>query len=238
MSLSQQRRHNRGASRNDPPVERIERRLANVERRVGNQIVNSKYIVQSVTGVNLLNSTPYVTCLNNVVQGTDETNRIGDIGKMKWLELGYDLVSQAIFVLGCYNARVMVVSETTSLGAAVSLAQLMTSATPSPYNMQNYTTRDDKRFKVWYDSGPMPIGPNGFTAPAVALQNTFGYPPRIQKGKIRIPLADLRVDYSRGNAGTVADIDTNALSLCVFTDQTTTNYLAFAFASVVKFVDS
>jgi len=72
-----------------------------------------------------------------------------------------------------------------------------------------------KRFKTLYDSGPIVICGSSTSTQTLS----WGGSPDWARN-VKIPL-DLITDYSRGNAGTVADIDTNAISLICFTDNAT-----------------
>lgn len=224
----------RGSSKNSQKSV-LERRIVHIERQLATRVVNPKYIVTNFSAGTLVNGTPISVCVNAVVQGTDEVNRIGDICKMQWIEFSLDLTSAAGFIAGAFPVRAMLVSETTSLGAAASFAQLFTSATPTALTMRNYTTRDDKRFHVWWDSGPLLLGPTAFAVNTAV--NQFGAPSGFEIVSPRISLNNLRSDYSRGNAGTVADIDTNALSFMLFTGNTNANYITYSVSSVVQFLD-
>jgi hypothetical protein len=227
-------RKSRGGSRNAPKTV-LERRIAHVERQLATRIVNPKYIVTNLSAGTLVNSTPVITCVNAVAQGTDETNRIGDICKMQWAELSLNFLAGNTFIAGSFGLRVMLVSETTALGAVVAPAQFFSTATPQAIQLRNYVSRDDKRFHVWWDSGPKLIGPTSFALNTAV--NTYGVPPQIEMVLPRINLNNLRTDYSRGNSGTITDIDTNALSLLVFTDNTNANYITYNIGVIVQFLD-
>jgi hypothetical protein len=135
------------------------------------------------------------------------------------------------------NVRYLIVRETTTLGSNVTPQQFFAgvTATPAPSTLRNYVTRDDKRYHVLLDSGILSFGPE--TTPlAVAGSsfNTFMAPCNYQKIHHRIPVK-FTTDYSRGNAGTVADIDTNGVTLIIITDNTTANYVGYLFNYVWQY---
>lgn len=175
---------------------------------------NLKVIQATNAQHNVVNATPYVVCLNPILEGTDETARVGDIIRWKELCLGVDLYCNTNLLLPCLM-RCMVIAESTSLGSVLSPAQYFSTATPSPIDQRNVTTRNVKRFKTLFDSGVIVIHPT-----TSATQTLVSGGPSEWARNFKIPL-DLITDYSRGNAGTVADIDTNAISLIIFTDSTT-----------------
>jgi hypothetical protein len=174
---------------------------------------NLKVIQATVSQHTVVFATPFVVCLNPMLEGSDETARVGDIIRWKELCLGLELFSNTNLLLPALM-RVMVIAESTALGSVLSPAQYFTSATPSPIDQRNVTTRNVKRFKTLYDSGPIVIC--GYTTNTATL--SWGGTPDWARN-IKIPL-DLITDYSRGNAGTVADVETNAISLICFTDST------------------
>jgi hypothetical protein len=182
-----------------------------------------------------LNTGAYI-CINAIAQSTDETGRVGDLAKFHWLECSM-YISASSAVQNVANVRYLVVKETTTLGSVITPQQFFAgvTSTPSPPVLRNYVTRDDKRYHVLLDSGCLSFGPE--TTPlAVAGSsfNTFMMPSSYQKIHKRIPVK-FTTDYSRGTAGTVADIDTNGVTLIIITDNNTANYIDYSFNYVWQF---
>lgn len=210
------------------------------------QVVNPKYIVGSVTNLStLLNSTPYVTTLNTVTEGSDETNRVGDKARFNWLKLNFQVVPNSAQLTGCYQIRMMLVKESTCLGSALSLAQFLRgSGTPSVISNQNYVTRDHSRYKVYYDSGAMLIGPSATAVVPAGSSGTIATYDIWNGGsgdnvcRFIHKKLDFTTDYSRGNAGTVSDIDTNSFSLILITDCTQSGAFDINVDYVLEFIDS
>lgn len=157
--------------------------------------------------------------LNPLSQGTSESNRVGDKARMRHLMLKV-YVGSASALTTPTSVQVLVVREKTTLGSALSPSQYFDSVTPSPTNWQrNVLTRDPDRFVTLYDSGFRVLGLSEFSS--ASLNKDFSSP-SIMQFMCDIPL-DFVTDYSRGNAGTVADIDTNGLNMVVITSNTTAN---------------
>jgi len=164
---------------------------------------------------------PIVQALNVVAQGTSENTRIGRLCKMKWIDI--NLQAFAVSSHNIETIRWYLIVETTALGSNLAPAQfLIDSANFSPISQRDRTNRNASRYVVIYDSGPQTLGgsaiASGLTSPAVIGAGT----PNERDWSLRIPLG-FDTDYSRGNAGTIADIDTNALTLLVLSDDNVTN---------------
>jgi hypothetical protein len=181
---------------------------------------NHKYInsvYNAIGGVSTI-GTPYLICLNAVAQGTSENTRIGRLCRHKWLDLDFTIFQTT--TLDTSSVRAYVVVETTALGSNLSPSQFFVDASAfTPTSQRDRTNRNASRFVVLWDSGPHVIGPfslaSGQTAPAVI---GAGQPAQRSWSK-HIPL-NFTTDYSRGNGGTISDIDTNSLFLMIVTDQT------------------
>lgn len=178
---------------------------------------------------------PKILHLNARSQGTDETNRIGDLCRMKELVLNMAVQGEAgTAALTSSLVRVMIVQEKTALGSAVSLAQLFNSATPNPYDTRNVTTRDDSRYIVHYDE-LFHLGP----ATCMAVGG-IQYSNAIPASKIICINKTLNfvTDYSRNNNGDITDIDTNSLYLIVITDNTVASAVTVNGSWMLKFLDA
>jgi hypothetical protein len=182
---------------------------------------------------NLLNSTPQISVLNLISQGTSESTRIGDKARMRHLALKMYFGSASSLTVPT-SVQVMIVREKTTLGSALSPSQFFDSATPSPVAWQrNVLTRDPDRFITLYDSKFKVLGLAEFSN--TTLNKDFSTP-SICQFEVDLPL-DFVTDYSRGNAGTVSDIDTNGLNLVVFTSNTTASAVFATYSYTLTYTD-
>jgi hypothetical protein len=199
---------------------------------------NDKYIQTTLSaGVNSSPTitAPIVALLNGVIQGTSENTRIGRLCRMKWID--FNLSLSGAYYAETSRVRFYLIVETTALGSALSPSQfLLDAANFDPLSQRDRTNRDASRFCVIYDSKTHVIGgelaPSGVTAPAVLGAGQ----PNERVWTLHLPL-NFATDYSRGNAGTVADIDTNALSLLVLTDNVNGAHVACQATWTVAFND-
>jgi len=178
---------------------------------------------------------PFVQLLNGVAQGTSENTRIGRLTKNHWLDIDFSVNVGAAAVTDV--VRFYIVVETTALGSALAPAQFFVDATNfSPYSQRDRTNRNASRYCVLYDSKPFVLGglsvASGQTAPVV----TGAGQPAERTFSMHLPL-NFSTDYSRGNAGTVADIDTNSLYLLVVTDTSTGSQVGIGGGFTLCFAD-
>lgn len=221
----------------DPETRKLQNQVRTLLAQNKGNVNNFKYNQSTASSSSLANGSPLVVAVNPIAQSTDESGRVGDLCKYHWVELNWQIYT--VSTNPAFNAwvRVMLVLESTALGSALGLSQFFTTATPNAFSARNYLTRNDRRFKVIYDSGPRLVGPEQTPLAVAGYQpNTFGAPNNIGEVVPRIKL-NFITDYSRGNAGTVADIDTNALSLICFTDNGTANVIEFAANITLQFTD-
>lgn len=215
----------------------IKRRLARIERVIRPKINNYKYIYQpdGQLASSIVNAGPFLQLLNGVTTGTNETNnRIGDLCRMHMLKLRLQFLRTNAAASISYNVRVLIVKEYTALGSAISLAQLFNSSTPSPRDTRNVTTRNQKRFKVYFDKEFI-MGPHVSSTATTALNNQAMTDMRNVNITKRFKFV---TDYSRNINGNVSDIDTNSLYLIVLTDGTTANDLQMYGGWTLSFTDS
>jgi len=227
--LSRRAPRNRKGAKSTLPRPTSEYRASTAENRAALSIAkamkgpNNKYIVSlfGAIGLTPVAATPGLQCLNGVGQGTNENTRVGRLARMKWLDLDIAcFVNSNAPTAEPTSMRFYIVVETTALGSALAPSQFFVdAATFTPTSQRDRVNRNASRYVVLYDSGPMVLAPpqvaSGLAAPAV-----FGAGQPCEKDfSLHIPL-EFSTDYSRGNAGTVADIDTNSLYLMVVTDST------------------
>lgn len=142
----------------------------------------------------VVSTTPIVTLLNGLSQGTTASTRIGRQILMKSIELRGHF--QADSATTFTPVRCACVLDRQPNGAAPAFTDIYDAATPTA--LRNISNK--KRFKVLFDSGVLAVTGNS-SAP-----NDNSLIPYEHYRKIKIP-----VQYNSGNAGTVADIATNSL---------------------------
>jgi len=227
-SRGQRRAKNAASSRSVPPAPQSEYRAHTAENISALRIVralrgpNVKYINSTFNAINLSPDvgTPSTFLLNGVAQGTSENTRIGRLTRNLWLDLDLSAYSSAFAGATCM--RFYVVVESTALGSALAAAQFfLDAANFSPTSQRDRTNRNASRYVVLYDSKSFGLGgistASGQTAPV-----TTGTMPAERYFNLHLPLG-FQTDYSRGNAGTITDIDSNSLYLVVVADSASTN---------------
>jgi len=230
-SRQTQRRARKGTSN-------LAARLANVEKKIRNDVsFNPKWINPNAAILNtgIVNTGPHIQCLNAVGQGTSENTRIGAKLKMRRLVMDIELATSATAQQDTNCAyRIYIVVESSCLGSAIAPSQFLNDTNPQPWSQRNYTSRNSHRFRVLYDSHICHIG---------ALQSALASPfanlsiPSSRSHHIDLNLGNMMTDYSRANAGTVADIDTNSIHLLIVTDGTIANTLVASGAHALEFID-
>jgi len=176
--------------------------------------INPTYGNLAATGV--LITSPYIALLNGVTQGTTENTRIGRLCKMKWLDIDLDFYANAVNASGL--VRFYIIVETTALGSAISPGQFFVdTANFHPTSQRDRTNRNASRYMVLYDSKPFVLGGLPTSDASTNSFSNIGVAPVEKAFSLHLPL-EFETDYSRGNAGTVADIDTNSLFLMVVSD--------------------
>jgi len=187
---------------------------------------NNKYIntvKNQISSTDLISGiAPYVAILNGVAQGTSENTRIGRLVHNKWLDIDFEISMTSTAGIDNTNMfRVYIVVETTCLGSNLSPSQFFVdNANWSPTSQRDRTNRNASRYVVLWDSKPFHLG-SPPVAHGTTTQSVVGAGNPAEKiFSLHIPL-DFDTDYSRGNSGTVGDIDTNSLSFLVVNDQGT-----------------
>jgi hypothetical protein len=198
-------------------------KIVKAQKGPNNKYINTVY--NQVNSVNFTNSSPITQCLNAVAQGTSENTRIGRLTTNKWLDIDINInaVNGSIVVQALPGFRIYIVVESTALGSNIQPAQFFVdSAIFDVLSQRDRTNRNAERYVVLWDSGPQLLATASATGSGT--QNSMAAAPPIKYYSKHLPL-NFKTDYSRGNAGTVADIDTNALHLLVVTDDATSNQI-------------
>lgn len=181
---------------------------------------NHKYINGVYNSIVLAptSAAPGLFLLNGVATGNTEITRVGRLTKNEWLNLDLSVYSTTAYD-GALGIRIYVVVETTALGSALAPAQFFVDAAVfASWSQRDRTNRNASRYVVLWDSGSFPIGGlRDVTAAANTYATVSGTAPTEREFNIHIPL-NFYTDYSRGVAGTIADIDTNSLYLLVVQD--------------------
>lgn len=200
---------------------KLAKQVKAISSKVKPQVNNYKWKSSpagTIATASVTNSTPQILLLNGLGEGTDEVNRIGDLCRMLQLDLNFHVQNASTSATPAV-VRILVVQEKTALGGGLQMASLFNSATPQPWDVRNVTTKDNSRYVVYHDEtfilGPAVVQAAGGTAAVYS-----GSTPMEQMFSIKKKL-NFITDYSRGNAGTVADIDTNSLFFVTITDNVT-----------------
>jgi len=201
-----------------------------------NSVNNDKYINPVVASVNTLTAAlPGLILLNGVAQGTSENARIGRLVTHKRLTLDINMNYQGLYYQAI-NYRVYVFVETTALGSQIAPAQIFVDpATFLPWSQRDHTNRNSSRYLCLYDSGAHALAAPPRASGVAAPFGSSGLP-YLRNHHIDIPL-NFQTDYSRGNAGTIADIDTNSLYCVVVNDNATGGDLTMYYSFLTRFND-
>lgn len=147
-------------------------------------------------GATAVSTTMAFNLLNGASTGDAVTNRTGSSIRLNGCDIRFGLTGN-VTAVSCV-VRVLVVLDNSCDGLAFAATDLLTSS--SVY--ATYNSFNQMRFRVLYDS-------------AFALATAGPYQAFVVKA---LP-ANVHVMYNAGNAGTIADINTNSLYLCYVSDQ-------------------
>lgn len=208
------------ANKNAKRIDKIE--------KVVNQIANQpeiKYIALSSSVLSVDHSNPRVQLLNGMIQGNIDGQRIGEIIKMKKITLNYKLytINNAFTntVTSSRSVRVMLVLEKNPKGITFSFGDLFGVLTPYTTTIYNYKGVDFKqRYEVLHDR-------------VYNVQTQQGeYVYQIERKLNR------NVDYSKGNTGTITDIESGALYFIVISDDNNVNHQNFRYNMLIEYIDN
>lgn len=193
-----------------------------------------KYLIAEVTNSNLLNSTPVITLLNGVAQGDTNVTRNGNKLRFWSLEARF-IITAGTSMTDPTPVRFMLVRKIKTVGATITLSNLLSDATPDVLDNFNVNNIDFKNtYKVYWDKTVV-IHPQvfdnsatGTTTESLATGTSYRFM------TIRTKLGGFTTDYGLGNAGNVGDIDTNGLFLISFTDNSTSNAVGFYHRHVLR----
>lgn len=207
-------------------VKNLTKRVRAIERS------EPKYVTGSSATTSLVNSTPINVLLNGMQQG--DTNILRDGNRVKWNNIEMRILIEGLAAhVFAQPVRFMLVRKIPSKGATITLSNLISDASPDFLDIYNVTSIDFKAtYKVYFDK-TFVIGPE-----SADYTSATGNAPGGLKGKycltIRKNLGGFVTDYGLGNAGTVADIDTNGLHFIAFTDNATADAIGFHFSWILR----
>lgn len=207
------------------PIDRVQNVQIDTLKKKVNKLENAtetKYIDIPLNGaVAITNAVPLTYLMNGLVKGDDINQRNGNSAYMKYITLNINLYTSNNAFHNGNSVRIMLVKEKPCLGTALSLTSLFGTTTPYPWTTFENIQRDwKKRFKIFYD--------RIFSVDGITWQRDI----RIRKK------LNFTSNYARGNAGTVADIDTNSLALLILTDNSTANNHWIRFEAQIQYEDN
>lgn len=181
---------------NCPACAKLAKRVNKLERLSGPE---KKYLDLSASG-QLVGSTPTITLLNGMIQGSTAGQRIGQTITMLSSFVQFDIVIAATVLTGSVF-RMMIIYDKQSDGGTPASSDILSSGTnlESPLNIAN-----SHRFKVLSDKR-YNLAINGSNAQI------------IKRNYIKIP--SYTTQYNSGNAGTVADIQSGSLFILYMSDE-------------------
>lgn len=199
--------------------------VARLKRTVNFRRPERKYADISLSLSNVLPGTGALVVVNQIAQGTSQVQRVGE--KIKTVSLyaaGYVNMDTASFdVIGTYFWRVYFVCD--KEGSATDALNLFPDSQTLPVNQLKNNLYLD-RFKVIYDSGPMPLtSPQGATA-QVPARNWFRFSRRFKRkisynGSSSSSYNDntiLMLLYTNANIGSGGSLDFTGSSRLTFVD--------------------
>lgn len=163
-------------------------------------LLEQKYIQEVVSGVvPSASTTPRVTCLNDLGQGTSATTRVGNKILMKYLQISGQVYLPANTQSDVY--RLIVVLDHECFGSVCSYVQyIQGSGSPTVYTLPSLeTVGKGKRFTTLVDK----------VLPLNAVEEPTASPFVFRTFSITVPLNSSA--YYSGNAGTISDIVRNSL---------------------------
>lgn len=169
-----------------------------------------------------------LTLLNGLSLGTTDDTRVGNSIRMTSLNLRWYATSNALKINVPSHFRMILLIDRASNGAAPNLSDIIDSNSAAPNLLFGYNPDNLKRFKILYDRY-FTIRPNvlsvsgdaGGALPVAVTTTTAQTLPEITgPHNLNIKLNN-HVQFNSFNTGTISDINTGSLYLCLYTDYTT-----------------
>lgn len=203
----------RRAKKNSKLIKRVKAIVNATNEKKFLQVAFGSGNITNILGI----SNPVLYLLNGMTQGVTDNTRIGDRVRQHKLELNA-FVSCTASTTQTYNLVCRIIRVKEPRGVAPTTLQIMNTATPNPLDLFNHVNVDwSSRFENIHEQV--------FTLTPQTATTNAGHVFRIY-----LPLGDLITDYSIGNAGTIADMDKNAIYLQVLSsDASNTSSLTVAY---------
>lgn len=206
------------------------RKLASVStvKRMINRTIETKftYSAYGLVLANCLNTAPYFGLLNPLTQGDTDSNRTGDKVRFQYLTMNlfHNLANTNINDI---TYRIAIIRAKNPRGVAPTASTLVVNGgtAQDPCEIWDEVNYDFfSRYEVLYDSGVRVLHRNVTTNYTVATDYVS-------------VACDFTTDYSLGNAGTIADIDQNALYLYFRSGNGTANAHALSLSYKLTYKD-
>lgn len=170
------------------------------------RMMENKYILSNLTTVssNIHSTNPVMFLLNPLVQGDNDDNRTGSKVHFKSLNIRMELIPLSSYPPETHPYRILLFRYKQPRGADPTFTNLFNTATPTQFSQYNKLDINfSSRFEIIRDMTIQPV--HQYSA---QLHTIY------KKINIRQQVNHI-TDYSLGNTGTIADIDTNAYFLAV-----------------------
>jgi hypothetical protein len=168
---------------------------------------------------------PLVQLLNGMQRGTLVQQRIADKCNMLQYIFKGQLFTAPNATGSGFAIRVMVIADREANGTTLALSDLFGSSTPGSQALLNFNNRNiARKYTIFADK-------------RFILGGTITNLPTYVQLEMDVSLRNLETGYERGNAGTVADIDTNAIYLVAICDNAVASQNYLTGESVLYFDD-
>jgi len=182
----------------DVVLDNIETKNTNALGSVSSVADNTLVIATAIS-----NGVPALYLLNNLSQGFNEVSRIGDQAKAQKITMSMNISAVATSVLN-QKFRYIIFWYKNPRGVAPTALDFFGTATPTTFTGYNFNTVDfQSRYTVIRDKMFNMSDHNQ----SLLAASTLNY----DINPFSINLKNKSCDYTLGNAGTIADIDKNAL---------------------------
>lgn len=187
--------------------------------------IENKSITTLVSAyTNYSNGAPLIYLLNGLVQGTTASTRVGNAVRFTDLNVRINLAyGPTVTDKQTNSVRIMVIKEKPALGQTLSFTSLFDSAPAYTFTQFEMNDRDWKeRFTILYDEVHLVNSQLLITEKNIQIKQKLNFV----------------TSYARGNAGTIADIDTNSLFLVAIADSTTALCQYMRYSAQLMFQDA
>lgn len=191
-----------------------------------NRTMETKFIFSAYTTISsdIRYTAPYYGLINNLQQGNTDNTRTGDRVRYGMLDMHVNLAKTGNNTVQT-QCRVMLLRLKNPRGATPASSTIQYNSNRPMEIMDDVNYDWDSRWAIEYDSGV-------FVYPITSIASQF------QQHVIHIRKnLDFVTDYSLGNAGTIADIEKNALYLYITNDNSTVSEFAATLTYKIDYKD-